>query len=313
MNIIVTGCCGFIGSNITKLFLQQGHNVIGIDNLLLGSKDYLPSNSSLFNFYQLDLSEEKNIDLLNSKIKTDYKIDEIWHLAANSDIKNGNESAKIDLKHTFLSTYNILNFAKIRSIKLFRFASSSAVYGDHGDSILNETSGPLLPISNYGAMKLASEGIISASTEGFLDSAIIYRFPNVVGSPLTHGILFDFINKIKKTPGKLDVLGDGNQKKLYLHVSDLIEAMLCVKHEKNITNVINIGPNDDGITVKHIVKQFLNFVPHKVDVFYEKKNKGWIGDVPKFNYDNHKLKSYGWVSKFSSEEAIIRTLRDYFE
>ena len=312
MNILVTGCCGFIGSNLIKKLLKDGYSVIGIDNFLLGSyKNISNISSNNFKFFEINIAEEESISHLERYLNDEHEINEIWHLAANSDIQRGNQDSNIDLKNTFLSTYYLLEFAKRNNVKKFHFASSSAVYGDHGEKKLDELSSPLLPISNYGSMKLASEAIISAATEQFLDFSFIYRFPNVVGLPMTHGILFDFFKKIENDNTILEVLGDGTQQKLYLHVDDLIDAMVTIKkHSRSKYNIINIGPDDDGISVKSIAELFKKLTNGNFIINYGKNNFGWPGDVPKFNYDISKIKNFGWIPKLGSLQAIKKTISD---
>jgi UDP-glucose 4-epimerase len=161
-------------------------------------------------------------------------------------------------------------------------------------------------------MKLASEAIISAACESWLKRAYIFRFPNVVGSPATHGILFDFRRKIKQNPKLLDVLGNGSQKKIYLHVDDLINAMLHVVENNQSQNVqlYNIGPDDDGVDVGWIVSEFLKIYNSDASVNYGKINKGWVGDVPSYKYSIEKIKATGWSPSMTSQEAVRRAIID---
>jgi UDP-glucose 4-epimerase len=214
--------------------------------------------------------------------------------------------AHVDLRDTFMTTFSILEAMKFFHVKCLNFASSSAIYGDLGDITLHESVGPLLPISNYGAMKLASEALISAAAESYLDKINIFRFPNVVGLPATHGVILDFINKLKHDESRLDVLGDGTQQKAYLHVSDLVDAMLLISKRSDLKKieVINIGPVDDGITVDCIARQVVARINPAAKIFFGTGNKGWVGDVPKFKYSIARLQSYGWNPKMSSETAI---------
>jgi len=198
--ILITGNAGFIGSNLSHFFLKEKKMILGIDNLklrklknikdLIRNKNYFSKRLNITNFNKLDFFIKK---FLKS-----YKIKTIWHLAVNSDIKDGSEFPDNDYNNTFLNTYNLIKIAKKYKIEKFVFSSSSAVYVDLNKIKLKESSGPLLPISNYGAMKLASEGIISSAKESFLKKIFIFRFPNVVGSPSTHGIIHDLLLKLRK-------------------------------------------------------------------------------------------------------------------
>jgi UDP-glucose 4-epimerase len=198
---------------------------------------------------------------------------------------------------------------KIHCKKLY-FASSSAVYGFNKNR-LYEDIGPLLPISNYGAMKLSSEALISASLESFLDKVCIYRFPNVVGIPATHGVILDFVNKLKRDPTKLEVLGNGTQQKTYLHVSELVDAMLFINDKThNGMNYYNIGAMDDGVYVKQIAEETTKVVSPNAIINYQSNDRGWVGDVPRFYYTVDKLKNLGWSPKMSSLEAVQRAVNE---
>jgi UDP-glucose 4-epimerase len=261
------------------------------------------------NFNAADGSQCENAFL---EAKQYGKVTEVWHFAANSDIPAGVLNPDIDLKDTFLTTFEILKAMNKFDVKVINFASSSAIYGDFGDEIIHESIGPLLPISNYGAMKLASEAQISAASEGFLQRANIFRFPNVVGVPATHGVILDFINKLILNKNELQVLGNGTQQKAYLHVSDLVNAMLLISNRQinDKVEIINIGPSDEGVTVKWIAEKVVLKVNPYAKIIYGDGNKGWVGDVPKFNYSTEKLKSFGWSPNLGSEEAVKRAINE---
>lgn len=311
--ILITGCAGFIGSNLAKYFLKQKKIIIGIDNLKLGKFKNIKNlvNNRNFNFKKLDVSKLKDLDtFLNRSLKKN-KVDTIWHLAANSDIKDGFKDPDNDFKNTFLTTYNLIKLAKKYKMKNFVFASSSAIYGNLNDIKLSEDTGPLLPISTYGAMKLASEGIISAAKESFLKKIYIFRFPNVVGYPSTHGVIHDFIKKLHKNPYKLDVLGNGKQKKIYMHVDDLIHSMdYVVKNSNKNISLFNLGPRDNGVTVKFISKEVTRYFNKNKKIIFQNKSKGWVGDVPIFRYSTKKFKKFYPLFKSSSKSAIIKAVKE---
>jgi UDP-glucose 4-epimerase len=307
MAILITGVAGFIGSNLARKFLAEQKAVIGIDNLCRGSIANIASlqTNPLFTFVQLDLCDLAAYEKCIGDYLKKESISEAWHLAANSDIPAGISDAAIDLRDTFMTTYNTLEIMKRHQIDVLAFASTSAVYGDLGERLLDEDIGPLFPISNYGAMKLASEALISASVESFLKRAYIYRFPNVIGTPATHGVILDFIAKLKKTPDQLEVLGNGSQKKGYLHVNDLIDAMLTIQERANDPiNYFNIGAGDEGIYVRDIAQMVVQAVSPSAAIAYGQGDKGWVGDVPLFQYSIEKLKKLGWTPKLSSEQAV---------
>lgn len=310
MTIVVTGGAGFIGVNLTKKLLESGEKVAVLDNFLNSShkniETFLPHPS--FSFVNVNLA---NIDEYETAIEGLDDIHSIWHLAANSDIKAGLNDPRIDLENTFITTFNTLEIVKKKKVKEFFFASSSAVYGDHGDELITEEVGSLLPISNYGAMKLSSESIISSAIESYpnLSCAYIFRFPNVIGIPATHGLIYDLINKLRKTPHMLSVLGDGSQSKSYLHVSDLIDAMFYIKNtQSNKLNIFNVGAADSLTSVKNIAEEVVNKISPKAKIYYGDENRGWIGDVPKVNFSSKKLYSIGWKPKFTSAQAITKAI-----
>lgn len=303
---LITGVAGFIGSNLAKALLSQSETVIGIDNFHLGNKNNIDEilDDPNFIFRDYDLSIIDQLDILEEDLKQ-FEIESLWHLAANSDIQAGVEDPSVDLKLTFLTSYVSLELCRNLSAKNFIFASTSAVYGDMPGQLIKESSSTI-PISNYGAMKLASEAMIGSHLEGGLERAFIFRFPNVVGFPATHGVIFDFVKKLKNFPDRLDVLGDGSQKKCYLHSDDLISAMLhCFNSSKDKgLHCFNLGPDDHGITVKSIAEKVVMAVSPSAKIIYGSGNKGWIGDVPSFKFDISKLKSEGWAPSMHSSEAI---------
>lgn len=312
---IISGGAGFIGSNLIRPLLEEGRHIAVIDNMSRGSLGNLLDSlykHELVNVYEVDCSDQTTLCDVFSDVSQFGVIDEIWHLAANSDIPAGVSDAGIDLKDTFLTTFQLVKVAKIFGVRNFHFASSSAIYGDLGEQILHESIGPLLPISNYGAMKLASEAQLSAACEDFLGRVNIFRFPNVVGVPATHGVILDFINKLINTPSYLQVLGDGTQQKSYLHVSDLIGAMLAIRSASSSKNiqVVNIGPLDEGVTVQWIAEEVVKKVSPGAEIVYGNGNKGWVGDVPKFNYSTQKLQSFGWKPQLNSAGAIKQAIHE---
>ncbi len=214
-NILITGSAGFIANNLIHDFLKSGYHIYGLDNLSRGTLLNLDrfDNEDRFTFEKCDVSDYNQLNNFLSNFKKGF-FSEVWHLAANSDIESGSINFDIDFKDTYLTTFNVLKCMQNFNIRNLFFASSSAIYGDHGESALFEHQTVPMPISNYGAMKLASEAIIYSSFEIFLDKAVIFRFPNVVGYPSTHGVIYDFMHKLKNTPFQLQVLGDGSQKKI---------------------------------------------------------------------------------------------------
>ena len=316
MSILITGVCGFIGSNLANYFIEKGERVIGVDNLSRGNLDNVKKifHNNNFSFFEINICDYASFyEKINSYNKQ-YPISEVWHLAANSDIPAGIANSSVDLNDTFITTFNTLEVMKELGIKIISFSSTSAVYGNLGESLLVEDIGPLFPISNYGAMKLASEASISAAVENFLDKAYIFRFPNVIGMPATHGVIFDFIHKLKQTPNILSVLGNGTQQKTYLHVDELIDAMIFIRmngHEK--INFYNIGADDNGASVRFIAEEVVRvFAPNAI-IKYGNDIKGWVGDVPRFTYSIEKIKKLGWTPKLNSNQSLIKAINQIAE
>jgi UDP-glucose 4-epimerase len=303
---LVAGGAGFIGVNLAKALLARGHEVVVVDDLSRGTQEAMAPlfGHENFLFFQADCSDP---DALDQAIG-DRDIAEIWHMAANSDIPAGVADYRVDLKQTFMTTVGILDVMKRRSIDVLHFASSSAIYGDLGDKLIHEDIGPLQPISNYGAMKLASEAQIRAAHEAFVKKVSIFRFPNVIGVPATHGVILDFIGKLQQTPDTLHVLGDGSQQKAYLHVDDLIGAMLHIRDVNDAYAVFNIGPTDDGITVREIAERVRDQLNPQADILFGKGNRGWVGDVPRFRYSVQRLLDSGWRPTLGSKEAMHRAV-----
>lgn len=304
--ILITGGAGFIGSHLSDRLLQSGNKVTVIDNLSCGTKKnlILSLKNPDFRFVELDITDKNKLfDFFNK-----YKFDMIYHLAANSDIKKGSKEPNIDFNNTFLTTFNILLAMREFKIKKLFFASTSAIYGNLNNNI-SEISGPLFPISNYGASKLAGEAFISSFCESNNIQAWIARFPNVIGERATHGVIFDFINKLRKNQKTLEILGNGEQNKPYLYIDDLLEAiiLICEKSNDKI-NYFNIGP-ETRTKVKEIAKIVIEETGLNADIKYTGGTQGWVGDVPEFSYNISKIKELGWNSKLTSTEAVKKSVK----
>jgi UDP-glucose 4-epimerase len=312
LSILITGVAGFVGSNLARSMIASSQTIFGIDNLCRGSLKNLSEieNHTKFSFRQIEMTDLASLREAMTSFHAREPITEVWHMAANSDIPAGVTDANVDLRDTFMTTFNTLQVMKELDIGVLAFASSSAIYGDLGNRPLTEDIGPLLPISNYGAMKLASEAAISAAAESYLKSAYIFRFPNVIGVPATHGVMLDFINKLKGNPQQLEVLGNGTQQKGYLHAEDLIDAMLFIRERaKEKVAVFNIGADDDGVTVRFIAEETVTVAAPGATIRYGEGNKGWVGDVPRFTYSTEKLQRLGWSPKLNSEQAVRKAIR----
>lgn len=308
----VAGGAGFIAATLVERLLGEGRTVVAVDNFSRGCRENLGASleSPRLHLIEADLSQATACRGAFAQAAGLGPLDEVWHLAANSDIPAGVKDPGVDLKDTFLTTFELLGAMHAHGVGRLHFASSSAVYGDLGDTVLTENTGPLLPISNYGAMKLASEAQASAAAESHLRRVNIFRFPNVVGVPATHGVVLDFVRKLQHDPQRLDVLGDGTQQKAYLHVSDLVDAMLHVRAMDSArrVEVVNIGPVDEGVTVRWIAQQVVARVSPGAHIAFGTGNKGWVGDVPRFNYSTARLQAWGWTPRLGSAAALQRAI-----
>jgi UDP-glucose 4-epimerase len=300
MRVLVAGGAGFIGSHLADALLDAGHNVVCADNLRLGSVDIIHHcmDNAFFEFCELDLCDEAVVDALFAK----HTFERVYHLAANSDIQKGGGDPGIDFRDTFLTTVSLLNAMRRHNVKELLFASTSAVYGDKG-GLLREDTGGLRPVSYYGAAKLASEAFISAYAAMNGMKANIIRFPNVVGPRLTHGAVYDFIAKLKKNPMELEILGDGEQDKPYLYVTDLVDAMLSMGYDECV-GVCNAGV-ESSTTVRRIADIVCEEMGLKnVAYRFTGGATGWPGDVPRFQYDLGMIHATGWRARHSSDEAV---------
>jgi UDP-glucose 4-epimerase len=309
---LVTGAAGFIGSHLVDRLLERDCTVLGVDNMKLGRRANLAQalESKRFKFVELDVNDLPTFLRTVRQNSHDRPFDITWHMAANSDIRAGVADADVDLRDTFMTTFNVLKVMRELKIPELAFASTSAIYGMH-DKKLVEDLGPLFPISNYGAMKLASEACISAAIEAYLQRAWIFRFPNVVGSRSTHGVIYDFVQKLKANPAELEVLGDGLQEKPYFYVADLIDAMLfIVERAGDKLNFFNIGTANTATTVRYIAEAVVERMSPSAKIRYTGGAKGWVGDVPKFNYSIAKLNKLGWTPRLTSTQAIDRAVEE---
>ena len=303
MNILVAGGAGFIGSHLCDALLSKNNTVIVADKLIMGSKniEHLSQNTN-FKFYEMELADQDNVD----KLFGDNKIDIVYHMAANSDIQKSANDTSIDFNDTLLTTRVLLESMRKNNVKNIFFASTSAVYGEMPDIVLNEETGGLKPVSYYGGAKLASEALISSYVSMCDMNAVIFRFPNVIGPRLTHGVVYDFVKKLRNNPKELEILGNGTQCKPYIYVTDLVNAIvkLTEQFEPGV-DVFNISVMSEGTSVTHIAEIVVDVLGlSDVEFKYTGGDRGWKGDVPRFKYDISKVLATGWKPEYTSDEAI---------
>lgn len=302
----VTGGAGFIGSHLVDRLMDEGNIVTVYDNLVSGRKEWIKHHFDKVNFRFF------HADLLDfTTLKEMMKGHEfVWHFGANGDIPGGNKVTDLDLKNCTIATHNVLEAMRQNGIHKIVFPSSSTVYGDAPPVALSESFGPLLPISLYGAAKLACEGLISAYCHLFDMQAWIFRFGNVLGVRMGHGVIYDFIQKLRKNPKELEILGDGNQEKNYFLVEDCIEGMLfALLNSDNQCDVFNLGC-ESTIKVSTIARIVVEEMGLKdVKFKYSGGRRGWPGDAPFVIYNVSKMKKLGWEANHSSAEAVRITAR----
>ena len=304
--IFVTGGAGFIGSHLADILLSQQYEVTVYDNLSNGHLEYISHNLDLpnFNFIKGDIIDSEK--LVNSLCGHDL----VWHLAANSDIISGHENPRRDLNDSIIGTFNVVDAMRLNEIIPIIFSSSGAVYGDLcKEESTSEFAGPLLPVSNYAAGKIGSEAFLSAFCNLYGLRSWIFRFGNVVGSRMTHGVIFDFINNLKKNPKELLIRGDGKQEKNYFLVEECIEGMafayknVKLDDEKPCT-ILNLGT--DSITkvidIAKIIKSEMNLPNAKIKI--EGKKLAWPGDQPKVHISVDEIQRIGWKAKLHSDQAV---------
>lgn len=308
MNILVAGGAGFIGSHLCDALLSKNNTVIVADKLIMGSKniEHLSQNTN-FKFYEMELANQDNVD----KLFKDNKIDIVYHMAANSDIQKSANDTSIDFNDTLLTTRVLLESMRKNNVKNIFFASTSAVYGEMPDIVLNEETGGLKPVSYYGGAKLASEALISSYVSMCDMNAVIFRFPNVIGPRLTHGVVYDFVKKLRNNPKELEILGNGTQCKPYIYVTDLVNAIvkLTEQFEPGV-DVFNISVLSEGTSVTHIAEIVVDVLGlSDVEFKYTGGDRGWKGDVPRFKYDISKVLATGWKPEYTSDEAVRKTAK----
>jgi UDP-glucose 4-epimerase len=307
-NILVTGGCGFIGSHLVDKLVMEDKMVTVLDNL---------SSGSLKNIGRWERSRKFHFikeDLIGSVLKIPDGCDAIFHMAANPDVRLSSRNPSTQFEQNIVGTFNLLEATRKSGAKLFAFGSTSTVYGEAGVMPTPENSGPLRPISIYGASKLACEALISSYAYTYGLRAVIFRLANIIGARSTHGIIHDFLQKLKENPLELEILGDGTQTKSYLHVQDCVTGIFtAVEKTSEQVSIFNIG-SEDQINVMRIAeivsaRAGLSNVKYKMNSSTP-DGRGWPGDVKFMLLDVSKLKTLGWKPTMNSEEAVVRAVQE---
>jgi len=308
-NILITGGAGFIGSNMVEKLINN-NKITVIDNLNNHVGDRF-----IKKFYNNKNFSFINADLLSYDLNKLNDIDVIIHFSANSDVRYGSEDPEKDFKNNVMVTNNILEYMRKNDVKEILFASSSTVYGEASIMPTPENYGPYMPISSYGASKMANEGFITAYSHYYGIKGSIFRFANIVGKNSTHGVIYDFINKLLKNDKELEILGDGTQRKSYMHVSDCVDSMIFVHEKFKKTDIINLG-NDETTSVKTIaddVVKGMNLKNVKYNFTGGIDGRGWKGDIKITYLAIDKLKKLGWKSRYTSDESVEVAVKETIE
>ena len=310
-SVLVTGGAGFIGSHIVDALMIDGAEVQVIDNLSNGTlkniKRWLGHPS--FKFIKGDLLNRNDVEAAAEKCEA------VFHLAANPEVRIGFSTPEIHFEQNVISTYRLLEaLRRSGSSEILVFTSSSTVYGDASEIPTPEDYGPLKPISIYGASKLASEALISSFAQTYGFKAIICRLANIIGPRSRHGVIYDFIRKLKSNPQELEILGDGTQTKSYLYIDDCVSAMLTIlEKSRRKVEIFNIG-SEDWINVKKIAEIVTEEMGLKNVSFRftggVDGGRGWKGDVKYMLLSIERLKSLGWRPKLNSAEAVRKTAKE---
>jgi len=304
--IFVTGGAGFIGSYLVDRLIEKGNIITVFDNLSSGKIEFIEEHLENPDFKLIEGDLLDNIEIERACRDTDL----VFHVAANPDVRLGASDTKVHFDQNILATYNLLEAMRKNNIRKIAFTSTSTVYGEANIIPTPENYGPLVPISLYGASKLACEALITSYSHTFDMQAWIFRFANIVGSRSTHGITVDFIRKLRENPSLLEILGDGKQEKSYLHVSECVDAILfAIEKSKEDVNIFNIG-SEDTISATKIAETIVEEMKlSNVSFTYTGGKRGWKGDVPKMRLGIEKLKEIGWNPIYSSEKSVRETAR----
>ncbi len=308
---LVTGSAGFIGSYLCEFLLGQGFSVVGIDNLSNGTRENMSTcmSSDLFTFLELDACDTSAMISLMKQ----HDFDEVWHLAANTDIISSHKAPIRDFKDCAQATVSVLEAMRETATTRIVFASSGSVYGSLGMAgAVTEIAGPLKPLSTYGAGKLASEAFIAAYSNLYGIQSYIFRFGNVLGDRINHGVIYDFAKKLKSDTTCLQVLGNGQQEKNYFRTEDCISGMWKISRERASENclIINLGNSTltNVVRIAQIVIEESGLL--NVDVQVEGSSLAWPGDQPIIRLDCSEANKFGWFCKVDSDGAVRQTAQE---
>jgi UDP-glucose 4-epimerase len=304
MRIFVTGGAGFIGSNLVHRLLADGCSVTAYDNLSTGRREFLGGalGQKDFRLVEGDLLDLPHLTAAMAGH------DFVFHLAANADVRFGTQQPRKDLDQNTIATFHVLEAMRARGVRRLAFASTGSIYGE-ATVIPTPEDGPFpVQTSLYGASKLAGEGLIAAYATGFGFQAYLFRFVSILGECYTHGHVWDFYNKLQANPHQIEVLGNGKQRKSYLHVADCIDAMrLAIRTAGQPVNIFNLGTQEFCTVEESLgwICAHLGVNPRRT---YTGGERGWVGDNPFIFLDTRRIRALGWRPRLTIREAVIRTL-----
>ena len=302
----VAGGAGFIGSHLTRALLgRAGEEVVVFDNLSSGSTESL---GELVDDPRLELVVADLQDLADVRAAMT-GCEHVFHFAANPDIAKAMSDPGVDFWQGTYLTHNVIEAMRLNAVPRITYASGSGIYGDRGAEVVDEEAGSLVPISTYGASKLSCEAMLAAYVHMFGMHAAVFRFANVVGERQTHGITYDFVRRLLQDPSSLRILGDGTQSKSYIHVSDVVDAMLLLRDQRwKGFEAFNVGTGD-YVTVTQIADMVVDRMGlDNVRYEYTGGARGWKGDVPVVRFSSAKLEARGWRCRHTSREALAASI-----
>lgn len=304
MKAFVTGAAGFIGSHLCERLVAEEWDVVGLDNLSTGRREFLDSLASSSNFRLL------HADLLDPESYRGslHGVDAVFHLAANADVRFGGLYPTRDLEQNTIATSNLLEAMRKHEVDKICFSSTGSVYGEAKVIPTPEDAPFPVQTSLYGASKVAAEALIAAYAETFGMTACVYRFVSILGERYTHGHIFDFYRKLLADPTRLEVLGNGKQRKSYLYVGDCIEAVMTgLKKAPAKFNVFNLG-TDEYCEVNDSIGWITEYLRLSPRLEYTGGERGWVGDNPFIYLDCSRIRALGWKPKLTIRHGVLRTI-----
>jgi UDP-glucose 4-epimerase len=305
LKALVTGCAGFVGSTLVDRLLNDGHDVVGVDDFSTGQAGFLVAaeRQRRFTLVRGDL-RDPDVALAAAR-----GCDTVFHFAANADVRHGTDHPTLDLEQNTFVTVNVLEAVRRNGVATVLFSSTGSVYGE--SSVIPTPENAPMPIqtSLYGASKVAAEAFIQAYSEGFGIRSLIFRFVSLLGERYTHGHVVDFTKQLREHPSHLRVLGNGQQRKSYLYVGDCIEAMLvALRASPNRLGIYNLG-TDEYCQVNDSIGWICEALSVRPELSYSGGDRGWIGDNPFIYLDCTKMRELGWRPTMSIRDAVVRTVR----